>query len=110
MLALALELSHFPFVPDLLGLDISLVRFHLAQLFAEFKVAGFEISHTLQHLHFEIMFIGFDLSQLLAKLFRKGAVQPVKFFRSLRVGCLVEGITHCVYSNSYIGKLHIKCL
>ena len=74
MLALALELPDFPLVPDLLGLDISFVRFDLAELFAEFEVPGFEISHTLHHLHFEIMLIGLDLSQPLAKLSEKVTV------------------------------------
>ena len=67
VLDLALQFPDLPLVPDLLGLHVPLVRLHLPELFSEFKVAGFEISHTLHHLHFKIMFIGLDSSSCFAK-------------------------------------------
>ena len=83
LLALALELAHFPFVPDLLGLDIPLVRLDLPQLLAEFKVAGFEIADTLHHLDFQLVLVALDLAQLLPKLLAQRPVQAIELFRSL---------------------------
>ena len=40
LLDLALEPPHLAFVPDLLGLDVPLVRLDLAYLFAELQVPG----------------------------------------------------------------------
>jgi hypothetical protein len=48
LLNLALELADLPLVPDLLGLDVPLIRLDLTELLTELKVPGLHIGYTVE--------------------------------------------------------------
>ena len=52
---LALEFPDLAFVPYLLGLDIALVRFDLADLLAQFQVAGLHVGDPVQETAVELL-------------------------------------------------------
>ena len=94
MFALALEFPDLPLVPDLLGLDIALVRLNLPDLLAELEVARLKVCHPFQHLGLEILLVALDPLELVTQLLGKRAVQPAQLLRGLRFGRIAKNVAH----------------